>query len=77
MLYSFFWVIPRRLKFRHRGITQKKEKDFIKQEIILTVKTLILYLCVCSTTTPQNTHLSKTEAIINPYPANVENMVDS
>jgi hypothetical protein len=24
MLYAFFWVIPRRLKFRRRGITQKK-----------------------------------------------------
>ena len=24
MLYAFFWVIPRRIKFRRRGITQKK-----------------------------------------------------
>jgi hypothetical protein len=30
MLYTFFWVIPRRLSFRRRGITQKKAHNILK-----------------------------------------------
>jgi len=41
MLYAFFWVIPWRLKFGHRGITQKKANK-IKKKIVSELDILMV-----------------------------------